>query len=221
MGIFLFNTYKLKIIAVKNRNMFGLLLLTMIFLFGFIEEEKNPLLKIGQEAPMTDYKMRDVSGSHVTLNDVKNENGLLVIFSCNTCPFVLKWEDRYPLLSKQCKAGKIGMIAINSNEARRDGDDSMEKMKTHATDKGYDFFYTVDVKSKLAYAFGARHTPEIFLFDKDLKLTYTGSIDDNLKNASEVEKHYLEDAIKNQINGKPIVPNKTKAIGCSIKKVKT
>ena len=193
----------------------------MVLLFGFITDEKHPLLEIGQDAPLLDYKMKNISGEDVTLNQIKEENGLLVIFSCNTCPFVLKWEDRYPILASQCRTGKIGMIAVNSNEAKRDGDDSMEKMKAHATEKGYDFFYTVDVKSKLAYAFGAKHTPEIFLFDKDLKLTYTGAIDDNLKKAADVKNHYLEDAIKNQINGKPINPNKTKAIGCSIKKVKT
>ncbi len=205
----------------KSLRLSGILLFAMVLLFGFITDEKHPLLEIGQDAPLLDYKMKNISGEDVTLNQIKEENGLLVIFSCNTCPFVLKWEDRYPILASQCRTGKIGMIAVNSNEAKRDGDDSMEKMKAHATEKGYDFFYTVDVKSKLAYAFGAKHTPEIFLFDKDLKLTYTGAIDDNLKKAADVKNHYLEDAIKNQINGKPINPNKTKAIGCSIKKVKT
>ena len=205
----------------KSLRLSGILLFAMVLLFGFITDEKHPLLEIGQDASLLDYKMKNISGEDVTLNQIKEENGLLVIFSCNTCPFVLKWEDRYPILASQCRTGKIGMIAVNSNEAKRDGDDSMEKMKAHATEKGYDFFYTVDVKSKLAYAFGAKHTPEIFLFDKDLKLTYTGAIDDNLKKAADVKNHYLEDAIKNQINGKPINPNKTKAIGCSIKKVKT
>ena len=205
----------------KNLIKTTLLLFTIVFLLSFIAGDIHPMLEIGQDAPLTDYKMKDISGEDVTLNQIKEKNGLLVIFSCNTCPFVIKWEDRYPGLAKQCSAGKIGMIAVNSNEARRDGDDSMEKMQAHATEKGYNFFYTVDDKSELAYAFGATHTPEIFLFDKDLKLTYTGSIDDNLKSAANVKNHYLEDAIKNQIDGKPIDPNKTKAIGCSIKKVKT
>lgn len=201
------------------KNIIVFLIPTALF-FGFTNDNQHPLLEIGQHAPLVDYEMKDISGEDVTLNQIKEENGLLVIFSCNTCPFVLKWEDRYPLLSKQCREGKIGMVAVNSNEAKRDGDDSMSEMKTHADKKGYDFFYAVDVKSELAYAFGARHTPEIFLFDRNLKLTYTGSIDDNLKNAEKVENHYLINAITNLINGKPIDPNKTKAIGCSIKKVK-
>jgi hypothetical protein len=112
------------------------------------------------------------------------------------------------------------MLAVNSNEAKREGDDSKEEMVIHAMDKEYNFNYAVDRNSVLAKAFGATKTPQIFLFDKNLKLVYTGAIDDNLKNAEQVEKPYLKNAINNLVAGKAIDPNVTKALGCSIKKVK-
>ena len=107
----------------KYLKKFGTFLIPAALLFGFTVSDLHPLLKIGQEAPLADYKMKDISGGEVTLNQAKNENGLLVIFSCNTCPFVLAWENRYPGFANQCKDGKIGMIAVNSNEAKRDGAD--------------------------------------------------------------------------------------------------
>ena len=111
----------------------------------------------------------------------------------------------------------VGIALINSNEAKRSGDDSMEEMKKHAADKGYgELPYLIDEKSALANAFGAKTTPHIFLFDKDWKLVYEGAIDDNSKDAKAVKATYLKDVA----SGKKIDPNNTKAIGCSIKRVK-
>ena len=113
------------------------------------------------------------------------------------------------------------MVAINSNEAKRQGDDSMEEMKKHAKAKDYNFSYVVDEKSELAKAFGATKTPQVFLFDKNMKLAYTGAIDDNMESAKDIKHEYLKDAIGMMMAGKPVDPNTTRAIGCSIKKVKT
>jgi len=187
---------------------------------GQAQEGGTNLLKIGDKAPMIQYHMEDVSGLEVSLESLKRDNGLVVVFSCNTCPFVIAWEDRYNIVADLCNQSNIGMVAINSNEAKRDGDDSMEAMISHAKEKGYNFKYTVDTNSELAKAFGATKTPQVFLFDKDLKLVYTGAIDDNLKNAEKVEHFYLQDAINNMMSGNKIDPNVTKALGCSIKKVK-
>jgi len=180
------------------------------------------IITIGTIAPKSDWKMEDISGAAYALTDLKQENGLLVVFSCNTCPFVLAWEDRYDNIAKQCEKQKIGMLAINSNEAKRTSestDDSMEAMKAHAKEKGYTFKYVLDKDSELAVAFGATKTPQIFLFGKDLTLQYTGAIDDNLKDASKVENDYLLEAISNLAKGKKIDPNTTTALGCSIKRV--
>ena len=82
--------------------------------------------------PNTDYLLNDISGNQITLNEIKGKNGTLIIFSCNTCPWVIKWEDRYVEIAKSYLKRGIGMIAINSNVARFNGDDSLNKMKKHA-----------------------------------------------------------------------------------------
>src|SRR5258705_1314297 len=152
---------------------------TLAASYAFIStDEKYEMLAIGQKAPKADVRMADISGKKVSLNDIKKGNGLLVIFSCNTCPFVLAWEDRYPSLGEQCSKNNIGIVLINSNEARRKGDDSVEEMKKHAADKNYNRCYTIDENSELANAFGAKTTPHVYLFDKDMKLVYRGAIDD-------------------------------------------
>jgi len=182
----------------------------------------DKLLKIGSTAPKPELKMDDVSGTSFALKDLKDKNGLLVVFSCNTCPFVLAWEDRYAKISEICKEQEIGMVAINSNEAKRlenNMDDSMEAMKKHAKEQGYQFNYLLDKDSKLAIAFGATKTPQVFLFNNDLELKYTGAIDDNLKDASKVDNEYLTKAIHNLANNEKINPDTTPALGCSIKKV--
>jgi peroxiredoxin len=182
--------------------------------------EENETLKIGDSAPLTQTQMKDISGEMISLEKIKGEKGLLVIFSCNTCPFVIAWEDRYPKLGEICKKENIGMVLINSNEAKRDKDDSFDAMVAHAKEKNYNSYYTMDENSQLANAFGAKTTPHVFLFNSELKLVYKGSIDDNSKDASKVENHFLSDAILNMAGGKKINPNDTKAVGCSIKRVK-
>ncbi len=164
--------------------------------------------------------MKSTKNSELALKDLKGEKGMLVIFSCNTCPFVLAWEDRYAYLSKLTTDHGMGFALINSNEAKRNGDDSMEEMVAHAKDKGYpDIAYLVDNNSALANAFGAKATPHVFLFDENWNLVYEGAIDDNHKDIKGVQEQYLNQAIENLANGKKIEPENTKAIGCSIKRV--
>lgn len=194
----------------------------VFFAFSFKGGEAYKTLEIGQKAPKTDYKMESTQGEGLSLESIKKSNGTLVIFSCNTCPFVIAWEDRYPGLAKMTKKSDIGFVLVNSNEARRTGDDSMDEMKKHADEKGYgDVAYLVDNNSELANAFGAKTTPHVFLFDKDWKLVYEGAIDDNHKGADMVKENYLNNAIKNLKQGEKIDPNNTKALGCSIKRVKS
>ncbi|HIN39443.1 MAG TPA: thioredoxin family protein [Flavobacteriales bacterium] len=177
------------------------------------------IIEIGSKIPEPDMQMRDISDELFSLQELNKENGLLVVFSCNTCPFVNAWEDRYKTISQLCKVKNVGMAAINSNAARRDGVDSMDEMIKHAKEKGYEFRYLLDENANLALLFGATKTPQIFLFNKDLKLVYTGAIDDNLKNAEKVKNHYLVNAINNLVDMKKIDPSITEALGCSIKKV--
>ena len=183
-------------------------------------------LAIGESAPMSSSPLLGVDGMNHTLLDMKGDNGLLVIFSCNTCPFVVGngtktegWEGRYNGLAELAESLNIGMVLVNSNEAKREGDDSFTEMKNHARDAEYAMPYVVDEGSKLANACGARTTPHVYLFDSNLQLAYRGSIDDNVNRANEVTEQYLEMAMTRMAEGKKIKTAETKAVGCSIKRV--
>ncbi|MCW3072767.1 MAG: thiol-disulfide isomerase [Bacteroidetes bacterium] len=179
----------------------------------------NPELEIGTSMPNAELKMMDVSGKEVSLNDAKGENGLLVIFSCNTCPYVKLSESRIKEMGTVTKQNKVGMIVINSNEAQRSEEDSFEAMKSYAKTQGYAWSYVVDKNSNLANAFGATRTPHCFLFDKTGKLVYRGAIDDNIKEPNDAKEHYLKDAVVAVATGKAVKTNSTKSVGCSIKRI--
>lgn len=182
-------------------------------------EQKNLVqLELGKELPMTDLKMQDASGKSLTINEVKRKNGLLLMFSCNTCPYVVAWEDRYPEIAKYCQLQDVGMLVVNPNEKQREGVDSAEAMKKHADEQKYNFPYLIDKNHQLADAIGATRTPELFLFDKDLKLVYKGAIDDNMKEPKKVENFYIKNAVNKMVKGETIDPSITKSIGCSIKR---
>ena len=174
-------------------------------------------LEIGSTMPLKDLELTDISGKNITLANAKGDAGTLVVFSCNTCPWVIRWEDRYVSLANTYAQKGIGMIAVNSNAARFGSEDSLEEMLEHAKNNGYNFPYAQDPESELASAFGATKTPHIYLFDGDDKLVYRGAIDDNAKNAKKVDEPFLANAIDALLAGNPINPQTTKALGCSIK----
>ena len=167
--------------------------------------------------PKTSYVLNDISGKNITLADTKGEFGTLVIFSCNTCPWVIRWEDRYISIAEKYAPKGIGIIAVNSNADRFKSSDSMEEMIKHANKENYNFPYAQDPMSELAYAFGATKTPHIYLFDKNDLLVYRGAIDDNAKDANSVDEPFLMNALDELLNGIPITKKTSKAIGCSIK----
>ena len=174
-------------------------------------------LEIGKKIPLMNHNLLNINGNYITLNEIKGENGTLIIFSCNTCPWVIRWEDRYVEIANSYLKKGIGMIAINSNVARFNGDDSLYKMKKHAKEKKYNFPYAQDPKAKLAYAFGATKTPHVYLFNDKDNLVYRGAIDDNAKDADAVEEPFLSNAIDQLLAGRKIKKTTSKAIGCSIK----
>lgn len=180
--------------------------------------EENTL-DIGDKMPMPTYKMKNIDGSELALHDVKKENGTLVIFTCNTCPWVVVWEDRYNLVSDIASKNNIGVIFVNSNERQREGVDSLAAMKEHAEKMKYNFPYTVDKDHQLADAFNAQKTPDVFLFNGNDELVYKGAIDDNAKQPEKVQETYLEDALNELGAGKEISKAYTKALGCSIKRL--
>ncbi|OAN63719.1 alkyl hydroperoxide reductase [Balneola sp. EhC07] len=176
-------------------------------------------LAIGSEAPLMNQSMKTVSGEDITLDKAAKANGLVVIFSCNTCPWVDRWEDRYPVISEIAAKNEVGMIALNSNENYRERGDGMEDMILRAKKMKYDFSYALDKDHEIADAFGATRTPHVYLFDADMKLVYVGAIDDNARDADAVESFYLKDAIEQMVTGQDITQSQTRSLGCTIKRV--
>ncbi|MCD6068155.1 MAG: thioredoxin family protein [Bacteroidetes bacterium] len=193
-----------------------------LVIFGLsFTSSADPELAIGAKLPKSDKNMIDVSGKETNLNTLKTAKGLLVIFSCNTCPYVRLSESRIKEYSDFASQNGIGVALVNSNEAQRaDGeDDSMDAMKKYYADQKLSCSYLVDTKSEVADAFGATRTPQCFLFDKDGVLVYKGAIDDNVKDPKAVKEFYLKDALTAVSGGKKPVVNSSKSIGCTIKRL--
>ena len=171
---------------------------------------------IGDAIPAVSVKMDNVDGRKLSIADVAGAHGTLVIFSCNHCPWVRAWEDRIIAAAADATARGVGVIAINSNDPSAYVGDSFAEMQERAKAKGYGFPYVMDATSDVGRAFGATHTPEVFLFDAHGKLAYHGAIDDNARDAAKVTHRYLQDAVDAVVAGKaPAVPE-TRALGCSI-----
>jgi peroxiredoxin len=175
-------------------------------------------LSIGDKAPSPDTKMKDISGKSLSFNDVKKKNGLLVVFSCNTCPWVIKNQQVATEGYGYALSKEVGVIVLNSNEGQRDAADSKDAMAEYAKDQNYRWPYVIDENSIMANAFGAKVTPECYLFDKDMKLVYHGAITDNPKTPSESTRNHLKVAIDELVSGKTVSMSTSKAMGCSIKR---
>lgn len=195
-------------------------ILTTLLLFVGMLMFANPL-PIGSTIPHPDVKMLDLDGKSVSIKDVMKKNGVLVVFSCNTCPYVIKNEKRIKEIAKYAQKNNIGVILINSNEAQRDADDSYDAMKTYAKKQGYNFSYVIDKNHVVADAFDAKRTPECFLFNADSKLVYHGAIDDSPADVETVKRLHLKIAIDELVSGKAVTVEESKSVGCTIKRLKS
>ncbi len=175
-------------------------------------------LNPGDALPAPGKMLRNANGSTTSLQGEMGKNGLLVMFSCNTCPFVLKNEGMTKKTVEFAALHNIGMVIFNSNEAKRGDDDSYDAMAKFAKAQQYTVPYLVDENSAFADLFGANHTPEVFLFDNKSKLVYKGAMNDNPSNPESYKRMYIQDAINAMIAGKEVNPKTTKSIGCSIKR---
>ena len=180
----------------------------------------DPLI-IGSAMPKADLKMQDISGKEIAMKDAKKDNGVLVMFSCNTCPYVIKNQQRTIAISEYAAKNNVGVIILNSNEAYRGNEDSFDAMKGYAKDQKYKWNYVVDKNNEVADAFGANRTPECFLFDKNLKLVYHGAIDDSPSDVTAIKRIHLKEAINEMVTGKEITVKESRSVGCSIKRNKT
>ena len=177
----------------------------------------NPIKGYVPGDKATDFKLKSVDGKMYSMADYKEAKGFIVVFTCNHCPFAVKYEDRINALAKKYKKQGYILIAINPNEPAVQPEDSFELMKVRAKEKGFVFPYLFDDGQKIYPQYGATKTPHVFLLDKNLIVKYIGAIDDNVDDANAVKEKFLENAITALEAGKTPSPETTKAIGCSIK----
>jgi thioredoxin-related protein len=178
-------------------------------------------LPIGAALPKADNKMKDISGKEITLKEAIKENGLLVMFSCNTCPVVINNQSRTNEICKYAQDKKLGVVLLNANEGNRGSSESISAMKEYAKEQAYQWYYAEDKNNELADAFGATRTPECFLFDKTGNLVYHGAIDDNPNDAGSVNRKHLQEAINETATGKDVSIKTSRSVGCAIKRLKS
>lgn len=172
-------------------------------------------LEIGQTAP--DFHLAGVDGRTYSLADFAEAKSLVVVFSCNHCPYVIGSEDRMKRLVADYSPRGMRMVAINANETENHPGDSFEHMKQRASERQYNFPYLRDEVQTVAKAYGALRTPHFFVFDEQRKLRYTGRMDDNPRNPGQETTHELRDALDALLTGKEPTVAVTNPIGCNVK----
>jgi len=163
------------------------------------------------------FTLPGVDGKDHSLGDYAGKNAVAVIFSCNHCPYVRAWEDRMVQIQADYVSKGVQLLAINANDESKYPEDSFAKMKERAREKRFNFPYLRDETQKVARSYGAERTPEVFLFDRNLKLQYHGAIDDNYDDPKAVKEHYFRNALVAVIAGKSTPLPETKPVGCTIK----
>jgi peroxiredoxin len=177
-----------------------------------------PSYRVGDYA--SDFTLKNVKGEYVSLSRMDNTKGYILIFSCNTCPVVKKYEQRMIDLHNEFSGQGYPVIAINSNDGTVSPGDSFEEMKRVAREKNYPFEYLYDETQEIAKEYGATNTPHVFVVSKKnshLAIEYVGAIDNNADDASSADKHYVRDAVTALIKGYEIPVTLTKAVGCGLK----
>jgi peroxiredoxin len=172
-------------------------------------------LQIGQSAP--DFKLPGVDGKQYSLANFKDAKLLVVVFSCNHCPYVVGSEDRMIRFAKDYAGRGVKMVAINSNETENHPTDSLDHMVTRAKEKNFPFAYLRDESQEAALAYGALRTPHFYVFDAQRKLRYTGRMDDNPKMESAAKTHELRDAVDAILAGKKPPVEQINPLGCNVK----
>ena len=172
-------------------------------------------LQIGDSAP--DFSLPGTDGKTYSLNDFADAKVLIVLFTCNHCPFVVGSQERVDRLYGEYASKGVRMIAINSNETKDHPTDDLEHMKQRAQELDLKYPYVRDDSQEVALAYGALRTPHFYVFDADRKLQYTGRMDDNPRDASKATTSELREALDAILAGRrPDMPL-TNPIGCNVK----
>ncbi|MCW4468860.1 thioredoxin family protein [Flavobacterium sp. MFBS3-15] len=174
--------------------------------------------KVGDIA--TDFSLKNVNNKMVSLKDMKDAKGYIVVFTCNHCPYAVAYEDRVVALDAKYKKLGYPVVAINPNNPEKQKDDSFAKMQERAKEKKFTFPYLLDEGQKIYPQYGATKTPHVYVLQKTAKgnvVKYIGAIDDNYEDAKAVKTKYVENAVDALLKNKEVPVKETKAIGCSIK----
>ena len=174
----------------------------------------NPTLSIGDKAP----EWKDLPGTDDkkhSLADFADEDIVVVVFTCNSCPYAVDYEDRLVAFAKEMEESKakVGLVAVNVNKVP---EDLLPAMKKRAESKGFNFPYLFDETQKIAKDYGAERTPEFFVFDKERKLVYTGAMDDS-SDGKKITKDYLRAAVTATLAGKKVEIDETPPVGCAVR----
>ncbi|GAB1307661.1 hypothetical protein KH5_03440 [Urechidicola sp. KH5] len=175
--------------------------------------------KIGDIA--TDFKLLNIDDTTVSMSDFTDAKGFIVVFTCNSCPYSVVYEDRIIALDKKYKELGFPVIAINPNNPEKSPKDDVAGMKVRAKEKGFTFPYLFDEGQRIYPLYGATRTPHVYILQKEsdyYMVEYIGAIDDNAQNASAVKEKFVENAVDALLAGEEIDTKTTKAIGCTIKK---
>lgn len=168
----------------------------------------------------TDFSLENIDGKMVSLSDYKSAKGFIVIFTCNTCPYAVAYEDRIVALDKKYTSKGYPVIAVMPNDTDVKPGDNMQAMQARAKAKGFTFPYLLDKNQEIYPQYGATKTPHVYILEKTNKgnvVKYIGAIDDNYQDAAAVKTKYAENAVDALLAGNDIEQKTTRAIGCSIK----
>ncbi len=194
-------------------------LLLVGVLMAAIPASETTGYKVGDKA--RDFKLKNVDGKMVSMADYKDAKGFILTFTCNTCPYSVAYEDRLIELHNKYAPQGYPIIAINPNDVKVSPKDSFKHMQERAKEKNFPFPYVYDETQEITRTYGATRTPHLYVVqrqnDGSLKVAYIGTIDDNFREPSKVQKKYAEDALDELVAGKAVSQPNTKAIGCTIK----
>ncbi|PJF23543.1 MAG: thioredoxin family protein [Phototrophicales bacterium] len=172
-------------------------------------------LSVGTQ--LINFELPSTNGMVCGPADYADKDVLVVVFTCNHCPYVLAWEDRLIQAQKDYAEKGVQFLLICANDAEKYPADSFEEMQKRAQEKAYPFPYLHDESQEIARAYGATRTPEIFVFDHNRVLRYHGTVDDNYEDPAAVQQHYMRAAIEALLSGQEPPVAATDPVGCSIK----
>jgi peroxiredoxin len=197
-------------------------LMTIFSLFGIIfflsSFNVDKGYKVGDLA--IDFNLKNIDGKNVSMADYKDAKGIILVFTCNSCPFSKLYEDRIIDLHNKYASKGYPVIAVNPNDPDQQPEDSFDNMVIRAKEKKFTFAYLLDASQEIASTYGATRTPHVYLLKKEgskYRVAYIGAIDDSPKNGVVANKKYVEDAVESLMTGKKVSTNFTKAVGCTIK----